>query len=88
MCEYVILSRLFIIYKLTFSFTGTLCPSNLHWEAAVVSERIGKKMCGRKWREEEGGGGKEVGVWDEEPAWSNWTEKMDAMEALSLCVQT
>jgi len=31
-----------------FPSTGALCPSYLHGEAAVVRERIRKKMFGRK----------------------------------------
>lgn len=50
---------------------GTLCPSHLHGEAAVVRKRIGKRMLGRKMKRRVplGGWGEERRVRDEGPAW-------------------
>lgn len=55
---------------------GALCSSNLHGEAAVVSERIGKRI-GSKGKEEEDGKGEDGCVQDEElPVWIGLKSRM------------
>lgn len=51
-------------------------------------EKTGKKMRGRKWREEEDGEVEGGGVWDGGTDWMDWTYNMDANRALPLRVQT